>query len=881
MWVDIREFDRQFRQLDPDHPNQRRLARLADICRGEFVEGFSLRECDDFDLWQFTTAERMRDRIAAVLRELLRLQTTGRLAPAAIDTVTRLLSIDPLDEQSYQQAMEIYAMRGRWSIALEHYDRCRTVLRSELGVDPAPETEALAQEIRDRAPRLLQRALSSSDHAHVDLRRPPLPVDRFFGRTSELQQIRELFAEGSRLVSIVGPPGVGKTRLAIESFAQIGDLFDEGVVYVDLTTTHEPTEVPRAVAAAIGMLDRAGQADELVDTIARQLSDRSLLLFIDNFEHVITATGSVARLLSFTRSLCCLITTREPLNVKGENLLRLLPFGSDHQSAVAMFRDRVRSRVPGASLCEADSAAIEALCAAIDWLPLAIELSVPLLRVYTVSELQPLLSSQLDHLDAGYRSLPERHQTLERAIDWSFRLLTQPEREFLSQLTVFRNGFTADAVRSVCVAENCEAAHMLASLIEKSLVFRAGDDGDLGFVQLESTREFCARRCELQQIRKRAIAGHTDYYREYAIAAGPHLFGPDQMEWMARLDRAHPNILAALDSDGDSGALLEAVDALTWYWYRRGFYRLGLERVDRALASAAATPSSARARALHDLGWFAFVGGDWRRAHFEYAQSLYMSRQVGDRHSESRVLADLGIVTRWLGDTETGSHYSRQAVKIARSLDSPQLILWALVRAYATTGGEFADCTPFRELDEAVSLAQRVREPWSLAHAHNGLGDLHLVVGGLEDARRHYTLALDGFERLGDRYLAGWTHEGLGQVEERTGDRSAAWLATYRALSLFDSLGDELNAGLMLARLVQLEVGTPQQRELLAGAADRLLESPGNADLVDTPQVQQAITLIETCSKQDAWYHGAGLSSAQAVSQARAIIAQHVSEMPM
>jgi tetratricopeptide (TPR) repeat protein len=289
-------------------------------------------------------------------------------------------------------------------------------------------------------------------------------------------------------------------------------------------------------------------------------------------------------------------------------------------------------------------------------------------------------------------------------------------------------------------------------------------------------------------------------------------------------------------------------------------------------------PPKLQARAIHSLGWFSFIVGEWREARTLYISSLRISRQIDDRTTESYALSDLGVVERWLGNASRGDGLAETAVRFARLSGSPAVLTRALIWAYATTGGIFCDCFPEPQLFEARRLAMDTGALWLLAHSYNGLGDLYCEHGRYADARASYEAALQQFNELEDRMLTAWTLEGLGRVEVGCGDSVSALNQTARALYLFDELGEELNVGLMMVRigamLYALDPNLSCAR--IAGAAAKLIGRGRRDELRRAPQIEEASRFISrfenSCPTE--WLRGQSLSRADAVNLIRERITQ-------
>ncbi|MDF3149234.1 BTAD domain-containing putative transcriptional regulator, partial [Streptomyces sp. T21Q-yed] len=449
-----------------------------------------------------------------------------------------LVSAHPLSERLYGQLMRALHAGGRPAEALAVYEEARGALAEELGADPSAELSALHLELlRGR---------------RDDRRRVPVQLTRFVGRETELVRISELLSggAGSRLVTLTGPGGAGKTRLAIEAASGHSD-----VCYAELAPLTDGAQIPYAVLTALGVRDGLRTpATDGTERLLAALEDRELVLVLDNCEHLVTdAAGLSALLLGACPGVRVLATSRESLGITGEVLIPVPPLPPEPASR--LFLDRAQAVRPGFE----GHARVADICAALDGLPLAIELAAARLRTLTPDELADRLGDRFRLLSRGDRSKAPRHRTLRAVVEWSWDLLDAEERELATRLTVFAGGATLEAVESVCATPYPE--DLLASLVEKSLL----EVSEGRYRMLETIRAYAAERLEDEH---RLRDAHAAYFRALAERAEPCLRGGGQLPWLARLDAERDNLDAALRhlvATAPEDAL-RLMAALSWFW---------------------------------------------------------------------------------------------------------------------------------------------------------------------------------------------------------------------------------------------------------------------------------------------------------------------------
>jgi predicted ATPase/DNA-binding CsgD family transcriptional regulator len=457
-------------------------------------------------------------------------------------------------------------------------------------------------------------------------RRGNVPADltAFVGRRADVADVKGLLAT-SRFVSLVGPGGVGKTRLVLRIAAELRRAFVDGVWFVELADLRAREELPQAIATALGV---AGDEPATAETLADRLHDRRMLLILDNCEHLVEACAElVSELLRAASELRVLTTTRQPLRASGELIhlvgpleypdprLPLPPGASAQFSAMALFVDRARAVVPDFAVTPENEDAVAQLCQRLEGMPLSIELAALSLRVLSVPDLADRLADPYDVLTTGQRTAPSRHASLEAAVDWSYRLCTAPERALWAQCSVFAGHFDHDAAVAVCIEDATspdDVLGMLAGLVDKSVLSREEHGGSVRFSMSETMRAYGARKLADLDLAERLHDRHLAYYESLLERAVFASFGPDQERWLIALQLDHANVRAALDratatKAGGQRAMRLATQAW-FYWTGCGYLREGAQWLERALESDL-TPSAERANALWAAGLVAALQG--------------------------------------------------------------------------------------------------------------------------------------------------------------------------------------------------------------------------------------------------------------------------------
>jgi predicted ATPase/DNA-binding SARP family transcriptional activator len=789
---------------------------------------------DPYEDWAEARREGLRASFLTVLTRLARLHEERGEFAQAVAARQRALVADPLDEATHADLMRLHAQMGNAALALAQYARLQTLLERELGVSPEPETRELAVAIREgrlkpASPAPLAAAAPLAPPTPGILRpepgalpAPPVPlsvtvapsarvpaaVDSLIGRARELAELERLL-DSARLVTLTGPGGTGKTRLAQEVARAIGQRFPGGVAYVELAPLRDPALVLLTIARALGV-EESGDTP-MVNLLAAAIGDKRLLLVLDNLEQVAAAAADLAALLASCPGLALLTTSRMRLRLRGEHEYpvaplalppvtatgQVTPSAIEQTPAVALFLNRAREARPGFTLTPENLEAVVAVCRRLDGLPLAIELAAARVRVLAPNQLLPRLEHSLDVLGTTARDVPAHQRTLRDTLAWSHELLTPGEQSFFRRLSVFVGGWTLEAAEAVASAAGDEPATLetLARLIDQSLVTMRGDvdDDESRFTMLETIREFATEQLAASGEAELVERAFAEFLIARAEAAEEGLKGPDQRLWLDRLEAEHDNLRAALGravERKDGEVALRLALRLWQFWWTHGYWREGRDWLERTLTVAGSADVAGRAAAEFGLGQLWLQLGDYDAAEAHFRQSLDARRQLGDAMAEAEVLSALAMIAfNWLA-FDAARTLGEDALKIARESGDRRSVATALriLGMIAREQGQFERALGL--LEESMALGRALGDAAWTARVATQMGIAYRLAGNPEQAQHFLDSSREVQTDLGDQFALGVIASNSGHLAFDAGDVTRAVALYAEALRYFDSVGD-------------------------------------------------------------------------------------------
>lgn len=709
----------------------------------------------------------------------------------------------------------------------------------------------------------------------------PTQPTPFIGRQKEIEELQTLFSRGAiRLLTLAGPGGVGKTRLALQVAGDVGPLFPDGVSFVSLGPLADSAGVPAAIASSLEIRELRGLS--IVEVLTAYLRSRKMLLLLDNFEHLLPAAGVVSRLLASCPQLVIMVTSRTVLHLAAEREYPVPPLAIpipghlpaaealSRYDSIQLFVQRVQAVNPAFRMTKDNASTVAEICCRLDGLPLAIELAASRTKLLPLPALLERLSGSLKLLEGGARDVPSRQQTLWNTIQWSYALLSSEEQALFAHLSVFSGRCSLEAAESVCTREgDLDLLEGLASLIDKSLVRQTGDE-EPRFEMLETLREYASEQLVANGAEESVRQRHAAYYLSFAGRAEPQLIGLDQMRWLDRVEREHENLRAALRwciERGEQGqgeetawsaeAGVRLAASLHWFWLFRDHHREGLTWLEQSLARGVSAPANVRAKALCNAGILAGLVGEMAASKTFLTRSVALSQEIGDRYQLSMALAVLGS-TPWSDDwDEPSAAVLEESLALARAVGDEWLIGHALLHSVfriansvATTRGEERAAARTAG-EEGLSRFKEAGDRVAAAMLRLSLGWIALYEGDYSLSRTAFTACLPVLRVLGWNTTLGDALIGLGDAARRQGDHQGAAALYAEAVALYRPVGDRL-APVLARALCRLAETNAEQGDWMAaesGATESLTlaqetSQMGSSEIMRALMVHAAVAAV-------------------------------------
>jgi non-specific serine/threonine protein kinase len=742
---------------------------------------------------------------------------------AAIGHARRWLELDRMNEAAHRHLMQLYGWSGQRSAALRQYEECLKVLEEKLGEAPEDSTAQLYEAIKENR---LVSGFSSIKSPGGPPGRPSTPGSKvrslpaqltsFIGREREMAEVKHLL-NATRLLTLTGSGGCGKTRLALEVASGLTEEYEDGVWLVELAALSDADLIPQAVSSALGVREVPGRP--LTEVLSDHLRSKRLLLVMDNCEHLIRACATVIeRLLRSCPSLKVLATSREALGIGGETAWRVpslsLPdsksLGSMGESelrkyeAISLFLDRSAAAHPSFKATGRNAQAVAQICCRLDGIPLAIELAAARVKGLSAEQIASRLDDRFRLLTGGSRTALPRQQTLRATMDWSYELLSEAERVLLNRLSVFVGGWTLPAAEAVAgdtegvstsprrpAIALADVLGLLMRLVDKSLVV-VEQEGESRYGLLETVRQYGRDKLVESGDEERVRGRHLDFFLRLAEEAEPELKGPEQVAWLNRLEAEHDNLRAALEWSLKSGRAeggLRLAGALWWFWFVHGYLSEGREWLEEALSKGGSAPEAVRAKALCGAGALAWIRCDYAAATARLEESAEIFRKIGDKWGITIPLDILGLMAYLQGDYDRAMALGEESLALCKELGDKRGTAHSL-RVLGLVTVSRGDYSRAKELcEESLALFLELGDRRGISLPTIILGRVAYYQSDYVRATALYNESLTLLRELGDKWYIAQCLEGLAEVARSQGGAERATRLFGAAEALRQAIG--------------------------------------------------------------------------------------------